>query len=318
MSRFLVTGGAGFIGSNLVHRLLSDGHEVRVLDDLSTGRLENLSEVAADIDFHEGDLRNPATVVRAVADRDYVLHQGAMPSVQRSVEDPRTSFEINSVGTLNVLIAARDAGVHRVVFAGSSSVYGDSEALPKHEGMPPNPISGYAVSKIEGEYQCRVFHQLYGLETVTLRYFNVFGPRQDPSSEYSAVIPRFITALLAGEAPCIYGDGDQARDFSYIDNVVDANLRACTADGAAGQAVNIACGEMVSLLELATMLREVTGQDIPPRHEEARQGDVRYSLAAIERAREVLGYQPLVSVREGLVRTVAFYEEAVELEGRVS
>jgi UDP-glucose 4-epimerase len=310
MARFLVTGGAGFIGSNLVRRILEDGNEARVLDNLSTGRRENLEEVEAAVDLVVGDLRDPETVTRAVAGVDYVLHQGALPSVQRSVEDPRTTHEVNSVGTLNVLIAARDAGVKRVVFAGSSSVYGDGEELPKHEGMLPAPISGYAISKIEGEYQCRVFHHLYGLETVTLRYFNVFGPRQDPSSQYSAVIPRFITALLSDTAPTIYGDGTQARDFSYIDNVVEANMLACTAPGAPGHAMNIACGAMASLLELAALLRGITGVDIEPAHEAPRSGDVRYSLAAIEKAKELLGYEPLVDLRDGLVKTTEFFAGA--------
>jgi len=254
MPRYLVTGGAGFIGSNLSRRLVADGHEVRIFDNLSTGRRSNLEGIEDRLELIEGDLRDSAALAQAVSGADYVLHQAAVPSVQRSIEDPRTSHDVNETGTLNLLIAARDAGVRRVVFAGSSSVYGDSETLPKHEAMTPNPISGYAIGKICGEHYCRVFHSIYGLETVTLRYFNVFGPYQDPGSEYSAVIPLFITAYLEGRVPTIHGDGHQARDFTFIDNVVEANLLACTAAGAAGRAINVACGEMFSLLDLDAII----------------------------------------------------------------
>ncbi len=307
MPRYLITGGAGFIGSNIARRLLADQHEVRVFDNLSTGRLSNLDDIRQDLDFVQGDLRDPDALRRAVQGIDYVFHQAAVPSVQRSIEDPMGSHLVNSTGTLDLLIASRDAGVRRVVYAGSSSVYGDSETLPKVETMIPSPISGYAIDKICSEYYCRIFPALYGLETVTLRYFNVFGPYQDPTSEYSAVIPLFVTAYLEGRVPTIHGDGLQARDFTYIDNVVDANLLASTAAGASGQAFNIACGEMVSLVDLARAIKEIVGAEGEPVHSAPRQGDVRFSLADITRAREVLGYDPKVSLRDGLERTAEFF-----------
>ncbi|MAE69288.1 MAG: hypothetical protein CME06_02340 [Gemmatimonadetes bacterium] len=307
MSRYLITGGAGFIGSNIARRLLADQQEVRVFDNLSTGRLSNLDDIRNDLDFAQGDLRDSDALRRAVEGIDYVFHQAAVPSVQRSVENPMGSHLVNSTGTLDLLIAARDAGVRRVVYAGSSSVYGDSETLPKVETMVPNPISGYAINKISSEYYCRIFPALYGLEAVTLRYFNVFGPYQDPTSEYSAVIPLFVTAYLQGRVPTIYGDGLQARDFTYIDNVVDANLLASTAEDASGHAFNIACGEMISLVDLARTIKEIIGAKGEPVHSAPRKGDVRFSLADITRAREVLGYEPKVSLREGLELTAEFF-----------
>ncbi len=307
--RYLVTGGAGFIGSNLASALLAAGHDVRVFDNFLTGKRENLAGLAQDyrdaFELVEGDLRDLAAVRRAVDRADYVLHQGALPSVPRSVADPVLTNEINVGGTLNVLVAARDAGVRRVVYAASSSAYGDTPALPKRESMTPNPKSPYAAQKLAGEQYMRIFHELYGLETVSLRYFNVFGPRQDPASTYAAVIPRFATAVLAGEAPMVYGDGLQTRDFTYIDNVVRANLLACEAPGeACGKVVNIACGERISLLDILGVLYGLAGRRVAPRFDPARAGDVRDSLADISLARELLGYEPSVPFSEGLSRTL--------------
>jgi UDP-glucose 4-epimerase len=303
-----VTGGAGFIGSNIVERLVGEGQRVRVLDNFSTGRRENLQPWLDRVELVEGDLRDLPTVRQAVDGVDYVLHQGAIPSVPRSVDDPAQSHACNATGTLNVLIAARDAGVKRVVYASSSSVYGDSPELPKREQMPTNPLSPYAVSKLAGENYCCACHQVYGLETVCLRYFNVFGPRQDPTSQYAAVIPAFITRMLAGERPVVYGDGLQSRDFTYVANVVDANLLACRAEGAAGQVFNAACGQRTTLLELLEALEQVIGREANPLFEPPRPGDVRHSVAAIDKAREHLGYQPTTTFEEGLRRTVAFFE----------
>lgn len=250
LAKYLVTGGAGFIGSNIVEELVDRNESVRVLDNLSTGRRENIEPFMDKIEFIEGDLRDLDAVRKAVEGVDYVLHQGALPSVPRSIDEPLTTNEVNVNGTLKVLIAARDAGVKRVVYASSSSIYGNSEVLPKREDMPPNPLSPYAISKLAGENYCRIFYQIYGLETVCLRYFNVFGPRQDPTSQYSAVIPKFINAMLNGERPIIYGDGKQSRDFTFVANVVQANLLACEANGVAGELFNVACGERYTLLDL--------------------------------------------------------------------
>lgn len=312
MAVYVVTGGAGFIGSNIVKRLVKDGHRVRVVDNLLTGRRENLQEVRDDIEFVEGDIRDGQLLARLFKGADYVLHQAALPSVPRSVKDPVASHEANITGTLQVLIAARDAGVKRVVYAASSSAYGDTPVLPKVETMAPNPLSPYAVTKLAGEYYCRVFYHVYGLETVSLRYFNVFGPRQDPNSQYAAVIPRFITAMLKGEAPVIFGDGEQTRDFSYIDNVVEANLLACQAPGAAGEVFNIACGESISLNDLVKELNHILGTDIKPVYTNPRPGDVRHSLADISKAGKILGYKPQINWREGLRRTVEWYRSGVE------
>ncbi len=310
MARYLVTGGAGFIGSHIVEALVGRGERVRVLDNLSTGKRENLAAWRAQIEFLEGDLADLATVRRACEGVEYILHQGALPSVPRSVEDPIGSNEANVCGTLNVLVAAREAGVRRVVYAASSSAYGDSPTLPKREDMPANPLSPYAVAKYVGELYCAVFHRLWGLETVSLRYFNVFGPRQDPTSQYAAVIPRFICALHAGEAPEIYGDGEQSRDFTYVANVVEANLRACEAPGAPGQVLNIACGRRVTLNELARLLGEIMGAEAAPRYSDARPGDIKHSLADISRAQEVLGYRVWVPLEEGLRRTAEWFAPA--------
>jgi len=281
MATYLVTGGAGFIGSHIVQRLVERGEAVSVLDNLSTGKAENLAECRDRIEFTEGDLRDLDTVKRACRNVDYVLHQGALPSVPRSVENPIASNEVNVTGTLNVLLAARDEGVRRVVYAGSSSSYGDAPTLPKLESMPANPWSPYAISKYTGELYCRMFPKLYGTETVVLRYFNVFGPRQDPTSQYAAVIPKFITALQRGGALTIFGDGEQSRDFTYVANVVEANLLACDAPKAVGEVINIACGTRLSINQLVTMLHKIVGVDRAPEYAPARPGEVKHSLADI-------------------------------------
>lgn len=312
--RYLVTGGAGFIGSNLARALLSGGDEVRVLDSFLTGKRENLEGLAQQyggaFELIEGDLRHLETVRRAAEGVDYVLHQGALPSVPRSVADPALTNEINVSGTVNLLIAARDAGVRRVAFAASSSAYGDTAELPKRETMTPNPKSPYAAQKLAGEHYMRIFYELHGVETVSLRYFNVFGPRQDPQSTYAAVIPRFITAALRGDAPVVYGDGRQTRDFTFIDNVVQANRAACSAPKeACGKVFNIACGERVSLLEILEMVGAEAGRKPLPRFEPSRPGDVRDSLADISLARNVLGYAPKVGFRDGLKRTFEWFRD---------
>ncbi len=310
--KYLVTGGAGFIGSNLTRALLATGGTVRVLDNFLTGKRENLDGLAqrygGGFELIEGDLRNPETVRRATACVEYIFHEGALPSVPRSVADPVLSNEINVAGTVNLLVAARDAGVRRVVFAASSSAYGDTPQLPKRESMPPNPKSPYALQKLAGEHYMRVFHEIYGLETVCLRYFNVFGPRQDPKSTYAAVIPRFITTVLQGVPPTVYGDGGQTRDFTFIDNVIQANLAACFAPKTAcGKVVNIACGERVSLLDILDVVYRLAGKRVPPKFEPARVGDVRDSLADICLARDLIGYDPKVSFSEGLAQTFAWF-----------
>lgn len=316
MALYLVTGGGGFIGSNLVEALLRGGHDVRVLDDFSSGRRENLAETddwiaagsSGSFALIDGDVRNEETCREAVSGADFVLHQAAIPSVQRSVDNPMRTNEVNVTGTLNMLQSARTAGVKRFVFASSSSVYGECETLPKVESQPTDPISPYALQKLAGETYCRLFHRLYGLNTVALRYFNVFGPRQDPNSEYSAVIPRFATAARGGGAATIYGDGEQTRDFTFIGNVVQANLRACGADEAAcGKAYNVACGDRVSLNGLLDQIGEFLGSKVEREHRDARAGDIRHSLAGIDAARNGLGYDPEITWVEGLRRTLATY-----------
>jgi UDP-glucose 4-epimerase len=287
------------------------GERVRVLDDFSTGKRENLSAFLEDIELVEGDLRDPSAVRRAAEGVEYILHQGALPSVQRSIDDPLTSHAVNTTGTLNLLVAAREAGVKRVVYAASSSVYGDSPTLPKREDMIPRPKSPYAVSKLTGEHYCRAFTEVYGLETVCLRYFNVFGPRQDPTSQYSGVIPLFVTAMLKGEPPTVHGDGLQSRDFSYIANVVHANLLASTAPGVARRVFNIACGERYTLLDMIAALNDILGTQIEPVHVDPRVGDVRHSLADISAAEEALGYRVLVDFYDGLRQTVAWYRQQI-------
>ncbi|MFC2081644.1 SDR family oxidoreductase [Candidatus Bipolaricaulota bacterium] len=309
--RVLVTGGAGFIGSNLVTSLLEEGRDVRVLDDFSTGHRENLIKVASEIELIEGDIRDLAAVQRAMGGVDVVFHQAALASVPRSVKDPIASNEVNVTGTLNILVAAKEAGARRVVYAASSSAYGENPELPKHEGMTPDPLSPYAVSKFAAEQYCRVFYRVYGLETVALRYFNVFGPRQDPNSQYSAVIPLFIGWLQRGEAPRIEGDGEQTRDFTFIENVVRANLLAAETPNVGGEVFNVACNERISINELAAKLAQLIRPDAPiaPIHGEARPGDVKHSLACIDKARQLLGYEPAVGFEEGLKRTVEWFQE---------
>lgn len=310
MASFLVTGGAGFIGSNIVSALLQRGDTVRVLDNFSTGRRENLSTVAEHIDLIEGDITHLDDVRQACEGVEVVFHEAALPSVPRSIEDPIQSDESNVRGTLNVLVAARDAGVRRVVYASSSSVYGEQAVdQPKVETMAPQPISPYAVAKISGEYYCQVFHQVYGLETVALRYFNVFGPRQNPDSEYAAVIPKFITALLNGDSPTIYGDGEQTRDFTYVGNVVDGNLLAAEApaERVSGQTINLAMGHFVSLNDLVAELQTIIGSSVEAVHTAPRPGDIKHSLAEVGKAHELLGFDPAISFEEGLTRTVDWY-----------
>jgi nucleoside-diphosphate-sugar epimerase len=305
MASYLVTGGAGFIGSHLVETLLQRGESVRVLDDFSTGKADNLAPFSGRFEMLEGRIDDASLAERAVRGIDFVLHQAALGSVPRSVEDPAGSHAANLTGTLVLLDASRKAKVRRFVYASSSSVYGDTPELPKTESMAPAPLSPYAVTKLGGEHYCRVFHGIYGLQTVALRYFNVFGPRQRPDSQYAAVIPRFIAALKGGEAPVLYGDGRQSRDFTYVENVVQANLAACEAPArAAGEAFNIACGERFSLLDLLGELQALSGRSQPPRFEPSRKGDVRDSLADIRKAEETLAYRPRIPFREGLARTL--------------
>lgn len=307
MAAYVVTGGAGFIGSNIVARLVSDGEDVRVVDDFSTGRPENLAEFADRVELLEGSICDEGLLARAFDGADYVLHQAALASVQRSVENPLASNEANVEGTVKVLTAARDAGVKRVVYASSSSVYGDTPELPKREDMKTDPLSPYAVSKLAGEHYCCVFNDLFDIETVSLRYFNVFGPRQDPESQYAAVIPIFVQRLLAGETPQVFGDGEQSRDFTYVENAVEANLLAATAEGAGGAVCNVGCGRRYTLNELLDSLRGLIASNVGAEYLEERPGDVRHSLADIEEARERLGYEPLVDFEEGLRRTVEWY-----------
>ena len=309
--KYLVTGGAGFIGSNIVKELLAQGHVVRVLDSFATGKRENILPLMKNslLTMIEGDLRSFHTVRSAVKGVDYVLHQGALPSVPRSINDPITSNDVNILGTLNILEAAKEFGVKRVVCASSSSIYGNSETLPKVESMPINPMSPYALTKYAQERYCQIFFQLYGLETVSLRYFNVFGPNQDPTSQYSAVIPKFIKLIQQNKRPVIFGDGSQSRDFTYVENNVWANIAACTAARAAGEAINIACGERYTLIELVQMINEVLGKDVEPIFEPDRPGDVKHSLAGIDKARDLLDYEVKVGFREGLRKTVEYFTD---------
>jgi UDP-glucose 4-epimerase len=309
--RVLVTGGAGFIGSHLAERLLELDHEVRILDSFATGRRDNLAGLA-EAELIEGDVQSFERAHNAVRGCHTVLHQAALPSVPRSIQDPLTTHAVNVTGTLNVLLAARDAGVQRVVYASSSSVYGATEELPKRERHPVSPISPYAVSKLAGEGYCRAFTAIYDMECVALRYFNVFGPRQDPQSQYAAVIPRFIAAALDGEPAIVFGDGEQSRDFTYIDNVVDANLRAMTSSEGAGEVFNVACGERVTLNEVLATLGELQGGELQADHRAPRPGEVRHSQADIQRAREAFGYEPVVPFAEGIRRTLEFTLEERE------
>jgi UDP-glucose 4-epimerase len=308
MSTFLVTGGGGFVGSNLTIALVEQGHRVKILDNFSTGSLENLQPVLKDIEVLEGELRNLSDVRRAVAGVEVVFHQGALPSVPRSVADPLTASEVNINGTLNIFQASRDAGVRRVVYASSSSVYGVDDVLPKVESMSPRPMSPYAATKLAGELFGRIFYELYNLETVGLRYFNVFGPRQNPKSEYAAVIPRFIEALLKGTPPVIYGDGEQSRDFTFIDDVVQANLLSWRAEGVAGEVINIAGGNRITINGLLSALKKITGSKVEAIYTEKRPGDVKHSMASIEKASHLLGFFPKTSIERGLRLTVEWLE----------
>lgn len=308
MTKVLVTGGAGFIGSNLVDGLLREGYEVRVLDNFSTGRRENIEHFKKDIELIEGDMRDQEITDQAVDGIDMILHEAALPSVPRSIKAPVTSNDVNVGGTLKLLSSAQKAGVQRMIMASSSSIYGNTVELPKHEGMTPKPMSPYAVTKLTGEHYLRVYHELYGMETLAIRYFNVFGPRQDPTSQYSGVIAKFMTAAIEGTKYKINGDGTQARDFTFIDNVVKGNLLALKAPKLGGESVNVACGGKYSLLDLIEAVNKAAGVDLPIEYGPERAGDVKYSMAAIEKAKELLGYEPDIDFYEGIKRTFEWYE----------
>ncbi len=308
--RYLVTGGAGFIGSHVVDEIVRRGHQAVVLDDLSAGKEENLAGVRGQIDFRRGSITDLATAQSAARNADYVIHLAARTSVPRSVADPLETNRVNIDGTLNVLVAARDAKARRFVYAASSSAYGETPTLPKSETMPPEPISPYGVTKFVGELYAQVFGRAYGLENVSLRYFNVFGPRQDPTSQYSGVLARFALALLESKPPVVYGDGEQSRDFTYIDNLVDQTLRACEAPHASGMVFNGGTGARITLNQVLKLLEKITGQKIQAKYEPPRTGDIRHSQADISRARQVLGYEPRVDFEEGLRRTWEWYKQS--------
>jgi UDP-glucose 4-epimerase len=309
MEKFLVTGGAGFIGSNICRRLVKEGCFVRVIDNLITGKKSNLADIADKIDFIEADMGDEDIARQAMKDIEVVLHQGAVPSVPRSVDDPACTHKHCVDATFNLLLAARDAGIKRFVYAASSSAYGDSEVMPKVETMKDNPLSPYAVGKLVGEYYCKVFYSVYGLETVSLRYFNVFGPYQDPTSQYAAAIPAFVTHILNDTPPTIYGDGEQSRDFTYIDNNVEANLLAARAKETHGEVINIACGDKITVNEIIAMINEIVGMDVKPDYVPARKGDVKHSQADITLAEKVIGYKPVTGFREGLEKAIVWYKE---------
>mgnify|MGYP001241913261 CR=1 FL=1 len=304
---YVVTGGAGFIGSHIADHLLRQGHRVRIVDNFATGKRANIAELSGDLEVFEINITDKEALERAFVRADYVFHQAALASVPRSVADPIGTNEANVTGTLNVLLAARDAGVKRVAYAASSSAYGDIEGEFKTEDMPPNPLSPYAVAKLAGEYYCKAFTAVYGLETVALRYFNVFGPRQDETSQYAAVIPKFVASMSRGEAPIIYGDGQQSRDFTYIDNIVQGNLLAIKAPDAGGEMMNLATGGRISLLDLIEKINGILGTNITPRFEEARAGDIKHSRAGTDKARDLLDFAPVVDFDTGLARTVAWF-----------
>ncbi len=310
MARYLVTGGAGFIGSNIAEALVKRGEQVVVLDNLSTGYEKNIAHLRNDLSFIKGDVRDAATVREALAGVDYVLHEAALASVPRSIEDPVFVTDVNVRGTLVMLDEARRAGVKRFVYAASSSAYGDSERLPKEESMTPKPLSPYAASKLMGEYYCAVYAHVYGMSTVSLRYFNIFGPRQDPKSQYAAVIPIFVSQLMAGTPPSIFGDGEQSRDFTFVENVVEANILASRCENARGQTINIACGTRYTLNDLFNQMRDILGSSLAPRYAEPRAGDVKHSHADISAAERLIGYKVAVPFAEGLRRTIAWYREA--------
>jgi UDP-glucose 4-epimerase len=306
--KMLVTGGAGFIGSNIVKVLLEQGYHVRVVDNLSTGTLRNIQPFLTRIEFLKGDLSNVEVAREAVDSVDFVLHQAAIPSVSRSIAHPIASNNANISATLNVLVAARDSKVNKVVYASSSSIYGDSPRLPKRESFSPNPISPYALTKYVGEKYCALFHELYGLRTLSLRYFNVFGPNQDPNSEYAAAIPRFIKAVLKGEEPIIYGDGEQSRDFTYVENVVLANILAINSE-ISGEVMNVACGKSFAVNQVVSLISNILKEEVRPVHQPRRPGDIRHSLADITKAKRLLHYAPVVSFEDGLRKTIKWYED---------
>jgi len=307
LSNYLVTGGVGFIGSHIVEELVKRGEAVRILDNFSTGRRENIQSFLDKIELVEGDIRSYHIVRQAVEGIDFILHQAALPSVPRSIKDPITTNEVNVVGTLHILDAAKEACVKRVVYASSSSIYGNSEILPKREDMPPNPLSPYANSKLAAENYCRIFASIYELETVCLRYFNVFGPRQDPNSQYSAVIPRFIKLIKEKKRPTIYGDGEASRDFTYVSNVVHANLLACTADKGLGEVYNIACGERITINQMVQRIADIFGEKIEPIYADPRPGDVKHSYASIVKAKHDLHYEAKVGFGEGIIRVAEYF-----------
>jgi nucleoside-diphosphate-sugar epimerase len=309
MERFLVTGGAGFIGSNICKRLVSEGCFVRVVDNLLTGKKANLDGIIDRIEFIEADMGDDAIARAAMKGIDVVLHQGALPSVPRSVDDPAATHKHCVDATFTLLMAARDAGIKRFVYASSSSAYGDTPTLPKVETMPPQPLSPYAVGKLVGEYYCSVFCSVFGLETISLRYFNVFGPHQDPTSQYAAAIPAFVTAILKDKPPTVFGDGEQSRDFTYVDNVVDANLLAARAGHTAGEVVNIACGQAVTVNQIIDMINDLIGKDIKPIYAAPRPGDVKHSLADITLAQSIIRFKPKVPFKLGLERAIEWYRE---------
>jgi nucleoside-diphosphate-sugar epimerase len=309
MDNFLVTGGAGFIGSNICTKLISQGYFVRVIDNLLTGKKSNLAAISDKIEFIEADMGNPDAARAAMKGIDVVLHQGALPSVPRSVDDPAATHRHCVDATFTLLLAARDAKVKRFVYAASSSAYGDTPTLPKVETMPVNPLSPYAAAKLMGEYYCSVFYKVFGLETISLRYFNVFGPHQDPTSQYAAAIPAFVTSILKDKPPTVYGDGEQSRDFTYIDNIVEANLLAARAKQTKGDVVNIACGEVVTVNEIIDTINRLLGKKIRPIYEPVRPGDVKHSLADITVAKKLLGFKPVVPFKEGLAKAIEWYRE---------
>jgi len=309
MDKFLVTGGAGFIGSNICRKLVSNGCFVRVVDNLLTGKKSNLSDIIDKIDFIKADMGDEQVARSAMKGIDVVLHQGALPSVPRSVDAPAAAHQHNVDATFTLLLAARDASIRRFVYASSSSAYGDTPTLPKVETMAPSPLSPYAVGKLAGEYYCSVFAQVYGLETISLRYFNVFGPYQDPTSQYAAAIPAFVTAILKDQPPTIYGDGEQSRDFTYVDNVVDANLLAAKVKQTKGEVLNIACGEAVTVNAIIDMINEILGKNIKPIYAPPRPGDVKHSLADITAAKKLLGFKPKISFQQGLELAIDWYRE---------
>jgi len=311
MEKFLVTGGAGFIGSNICRKLVSQGCFVRVLDNLITGKKSNLADVIEKIEFVEADMGDSEVAHAAMKDIDVVLHQGALPSVPRSVDDPALTHKHCVDATFTLLMAARDAGVKRFVYAASSSAYGDAPTSPKVETMPCNPLSPYAVGKLVGEYYCSVFSKVFGIETVSLRYFNVFGPYQDPSSQYAAAIPAFVTAILKNQPPTIYGDGEQSRDFTYIDNVVEANLLAARAKQTKGEVINIACGQAITVNAIIEMINQLVGKNVKPLYAPSRPGDVKHSLADITLARRLIGFKPTVQFREGLEKAIKWYSDTL-------